>query len=163
MECVTNTPNRRSITILTALVIQNLLYFMKLPPDTQQRLTPEPYLSFLLLTLATTAFAATAVILNRDKRTRLFCLTTICIGTAIWTVSRVTTPGELAFMVIPSLHVVGAGLAQVGGIRGSREKKGVTCNHTYYTYCSRLRGGRDDMEKQAEGEKGLMRFEEADG
>ena len=59
-------------------------------------------------------------------------------------------------MVISSLHVVGAGLAQVGRIRGSREKKGVTCNHTYRTYCDRLRGGRDDMEKQAEGEKGLM-------
>jgi len=151
------------ITVRTSPRHGNLPYFMKPPLDIQQRLAPELYLLFLLLTLTTAAFAATAVILNRDKRTRLFCLTTICIGTAIWTVSRVTTPGELAFMVIPSLHVVGAGLAQVGGIRGSREKKGVTCNHTYYTYFGRLRGGRDDMEKQAEGEKGLMRFEEADG
>jgi hypothetical protein len=66
-------------------------------------------------------------------------------------------------MVIPSLHVVGAGLARVGRIRHSREKKGVPCNHTYCTYCGRLWGGRDDIEKQAEGEKGLMRFEEADG
>jgi hypothetical protein len=50
--------------------------------------------------LTAAAFAATALILNRDKRTRLFYLTTICIGTAIWTVSRVTASGELVFMVI---------------------------------------------------------------
>jgi hypothetical protein len=108
--------------VLTALFIQNLPYFMKPPLDTPQRLAPEPYLPFLLLTLATAAVATTAVILNRDKRTRLFCLTIICIGTAIWTVSRVTTPGELVFMVIPSLHVVGAGLAQ-GTTWRSRQKE----------------------------------------
>ena len=66
-------------------------------------------------------------------------------------------------MVIPSLHVVGAGLAEVGRIYSSHEKKDVIYDHTYRTYCGRLRGGRDDMEKQAEGEKGLMRFKEADG
>jgi hypothetical protein len=40
---------------------------MKPPLDTQQRLAPEPYLPFLLLTLTTAAFAATAVILNKRQ------------------------------------------------------------------------------------------------